>query len=143
MSDETAVTSDRRKEGVTMSTEANKAFVRSYLEALSGKEKPRALQDEYIAESDEELKEHIVFFEASFPRYGLPIDELIAEGDKVAAHVRFEGKHDGELLGIAPTGKEVSVPFIITYRVAGGKIAEHWMSFDRMALMEQLGVAPT
>jgi predicted ester cyclase len=140
---ETTATSDRRKEGETMSTEASKAFVRSYLEELSGKEKPRALQDEYIAESDEELKEHIVFFEASFPRYALPIDDLIAEGDKVAAHVRFEGKHDGELLGIAPTGKEVSVPFIITYRLAGGKIAEHWMSFDRMALMEQLGVAPT
>jgi predicted ester cyclase len=125
-----------------MSTEANKAFVRSYLEALSGKEKPRALQDEYIADSDEELKEHIVFFEASFPRYALPIDDLIAEGDKVAARLRFEGAQKGELLGIAPTGKEVSVPFTITYRLAGGKIAQHWMSFDRMALMEQLGVAP-
>jgi predicted ester cyclase len=125
-----------------MSTEANKAFVRSYLEALSGKDKPRALQDEYIADSDEELKEHIVFFEASFPRYALPIDDMIAEGDKVAVHTRFEGTHNGELLGIAPTGKDVSVPFIITYRLAGGKIAQHWMSFDRMALMEQLGVAP-
>ena len=125
-----------------MSTEANKAFVRSYLEALSGKDKPRALQDQYIADSDDELKEHIVFFEASFPRYALPIDDMIAEGDKVAVHVRFEGTHNGELLGIAPTGKDVSVPFIITYRLAGGKIAEHWMSFDRMVLMEQLGVAP-
>jgi predicted ester cyclase len=126
-----------------MSTEANKAFVRSYLEALSGKDKPRALQDQYIADSDDELKEHIVFFEASFPHYALPIDDMIAEGDKVAAHLRFEGTHNGELLGIAPTGKDVSVPFIITYRLAGGKIVQHWMSFDRMALMEQLGVAPT
>jgi predicted ester cyclase len=100
------------------------------------------LQDEYIAESDEELNEHIVFFEASFPRYALPIDDMIAEGDKVAARLRFEGAHKGELLGIAPTGKEVSVPFAITYRLDGGKIAQHWMSFDRMALMEQLGVAP-
>jgi predicted ester cyclase len=46
-------------------------------------------------------------------------------------------------MGIPPTGKEVSVPFIITYRIAEGKIVQHWMSFDRMALMEQLGVAPT
>jgi predicted ester cyclase len=137
-----AATSIEREECETMSTEANKAFVRSYLEAISGKDKPRALQDEYIAESDEELKEHIVFFEASFPRYALPIDDMIAVGDKVAVRLRFEGAHKGELLGIAPTGKEVSVPFAITYRLDGGKIAQHWMSFDRMALMEQLGVAP-
>jgi predicted ester cyclase len=122
-----------------MSTAENKGFVRDYLEALSGQVKTRELQDEYIADSDEELKEHIVFFEASFPRYSVPIDDMIAEGDMVTAHVRFEGTHDGELLGIAPTGKEVSVPFIITYRLAGGKIAQHWMSFDRMALMEQIG----
>lgn len=125
-----------------MSVEGNKAFVRSYLEALSGKAKSSALQDQYIADSDQELKDHIVFFESSFPGYALPIDEMIAEGDKVAAHLRFQGVHAGELLGIAPTGKEVDVPFIITYRLAGGKIAEHWMSFDRMALMEQLGVVP-
>ncbi len=125
-----------------MSTEANKAFIRRYLDAISGKDKTPALQDTYIADSDQELKDHIVFFETSFPRYALPIDNLIAEGDKVVAHLRFTGTHKGDLLGIAPTGKEVDVPFIITYRLAGGKIAEHWMSFDRMALMEQIGVVP-
>jgi len=125
-----------------MSTEANKAFIRRYLDALSGKDKPRALQDEYIAESDEELKDHIVFFEASFPHYEIIADDMIAEGDKVAVLARFRGAHKGELLGIAPTGKEVDVPFAITYRLAGGKVVQHWMSFDRMALMEQLGVAP-
>jgi predicted ester cyclase len=124
-----------------MSTEENKAFIHSYFEALSGKDKPRELQDEYIADSDEELKQHIMFFEASFPRYALPVDDMIAEGDKVAVLLRFEGTHGGELMGIAPTGKEVSIPFAITYRLHEGKIAQHWMSFDRMALMEQLGVA--
>jgi len=126
-----------------MSVENNKAFIRRYLGALSGKDKPRALQDEYIADSDEVLKDHIIFFEASFPRYDLIADDMIAEGDKVAVHARFEGTHKGELMGIAPTGKDVSVPFIISYRIAEGKIVQHWMSFDRMALMEQLGVAPT
>jgi predicted ester cyclase len=125
-----------------MSTETNKAFVSRYLEALSGKEKPRAVQDEYIADTDEELKDHIIFFEASFPRYEVIADDMIAEGDKVAVLARFRGVHNGDLTGIAPTGKEVDVPFAITYRLAGGKITQHWMSFDRMALMEQLGVAP-
>ena len=126
-----------------MSTEANKAYVSSYLDALSGKDKPRAVQDEYIADSDEELKDHIMFFETSFPHYAVIADDMIAEGDKVSVLARFRGAHNGELLGIAPTGKEVDVPFAITYRLAGGKIVQHWMSFDRMALMEQLGVAPT
>ena len=126
-----------------MSVQENKAFVRRYLDALSGKDKPRALQDEYIADSDEELKDHIIFFESSFPHYELIADDMIAEGDKVAVHARFQGTHQGELMGIPPTGKAVSVPFIITYRIAEGKIVQHWMSFDRMALMEQLGVAPT
>ena len=104
-----------------MSVQENKAFVRRYLEALSGKDKPRALQDEYIAESDEELKDHIIFFEASFPHYEVIADDMIAEGDKVAVLARFRGKHKGELLGIAPTGKEVDVAFAITYRVAGAR----------------------
>ena len=126
-----------------MSTGETKAFLRRYLDALSGKDKPAATIDTYIADSDEELKQHIVFNEAAFPRYKLIADDMIAEGDKVAVHARFEGTHQGELMGIPPTGKEVSVPFIITYRIAEGKIVQHWMSFDRMALMEQLGVAPT
>jgi predicted ester cyclase len=126
-----------------MSVEYNKAYVHRYLDALSGKEKPRALQDEYIADSDEELKDHIMFFETSFPLYEVIADDMIAEGDKVAVLARFRGVHNGDLMGIAPTGTEVDVPFAITYRIAGGKIAQHWMSFDRMALMEQLGVAPT
>ena len=125
-----------------MSTENNKAFVRKYLDALSGKDKPRALQDEYIADSDEELKNHIMFFEASFPHYELIADDMIAEGDRVSVLARFRGVHKGDLMGIAPTGKEVNLPFAITYRLGEGKIVQHWMSIDRMALMEQLGVAP-
>ncbi len=125
-----------------MSAQENKAFVGRYLDAISGKDKPYALQDQYIAESDKELKDHIIFFEASCPRYEVIADDMIAEGDKVAVLARFRGTHKGELLGIAPTGKEVDVPFAITYRLAGGKIVQHWMSFDRMALMEQLGAAP-
>jgi predicted ester cyclase len=125
-----------------MSTETNKAFIQDYLDALSGKDKPMEMQDQYIAETDEELKQHIIFFAASFTHYEVIADDMIAEGDKVSVLARFCGAHRGELLGIAPTGKEVDVPFAITYRLADGMIAEHWMSFDRMALMEQLGVAP-
>ena len=126
-----------------MSTDNNKAIVRQYFDAISGKDKPRALQDEYIADSYEELKGHILFFEASFPHYEMIADDMIAEGDKVSVLARIRGVHNGDLMGIPPTGKQVDVPFAITYRLGEGKIVQHWMSFDRMALMEQLGVAPT
>ncbi len=126
-----------------MSAEGNKVLISRYFDAISGKDKPAAVQDRYIADSDQELKDHIIFFEASFPHYELIADDMIAEGDKVAVLARFRGAHKGDLLGIAPTGKEVDVPFAITYRLAGDMITQHWMSFDRMALMEQLGVAPT
>ena len=125
-----------------MSVQENKALVRRYFDALSGKEKPVAVVNQYVADSDEDLKQHIAFFEASFPRYELLAEDLIAEGDQVTVRAVFKGTHQGDLMGIAPTGKQVELPFIIIYRIAGGKIVEHWMSVDQMALMQQLGVVP-
>jgi predicted ester cyclase len=125
-----------------MSATENKALVRRYFEAISGKDKPRALQDEYIADSDEELKEHIVFFEAAFPHYELLVDDMVAEGEKVAVRVTFKGTHQGEFMGIAPTGKDVSIPISLIYRITGGRIVEHWMLAEQLGLMQQLGAAP-
>jgi hypothetical protein len=61
----------------------------------------------------------------------------------VTVHARFQKTHTGALGDIPPTGNYVSQPFIITYRLAEGKIVEHWMSFDQLALMQQLGVIPS
>ena len=88
------------------------------------------------------MKQHIAFFEASFPRYELLAEDLIAEADQVTVRAVFKGTHQGDLMGIAPTGKQVELPFIIIYRIAGDKIVQHWMSVDQMALMQQLGVVP-
>lgn len=126
-----------------MSTEANKEFIRRYFGALSGKDKPRAVQDEYIADTDEVLKDHIIAFEAAFPHYELIADDMVAEGDKVAVRTTFKGVHKGEFFGVAPTGKDVTMPIMLIYRIAGGKIAEHWMNADLLGLMQQLGAAPT
>lgn len=117
----------------------NTTMVREYFAAISGKAKPAATLDVYA--SDEELKQHVGFFEAAFPRYALVAEDLIAQGDKVAVRARFQGTHAGDLMGIAPTGKSVDVPFIIVYRIASGRIAEHWMSIDQMEVLKQLGVA--
>ena len=66
-------------------------------------------------------------YEASFPGYWLEAEDMIAEGDQVALRGKVRGVHGGDLMGIPPTGREVSVPIHITYRIADGKIVQHWM----------------
>jgi predicted ester cyclase len=126
-----------------MSAQENKAFIGRYLRALSGQDKPPELLDQYIADSDQELKEHIAFFEAAFPRYELIADDMVAEGDKVAVRATFRGTHEGDLMGLPPTRKTATIPIMLIYRIADGKIAEHWMVADQMSLMQQLGAIPT
>jgi predicted ester cyclase len=126
-----------------MSAETNKAVIRRYFEAISGKDKPQAVVDEYIADSDQELKEHIAVAEAAFPRYELIAEDIIAEGDKVVVRATMRGVHKGDYMGIPPTGKQITMPAIIIYRVANGKIAEHWIQVDAVGMMQQLGVMPS
>jgi predicted ester cyclase len=115
-----------------------KTFIRTYFEALTGKDKTRELVEKYT--TDEGLKERIAFFERAFPHYVLIAEDMIAEGDKVSVRARFQGTHKAELMGIPATGKRVDLPFQIIYQIAHNKIVQHWISFDQMSLMKQLGV---
>jgi len=72
--------------------------------------------------------------------YELIGDDLIKEGGKVAVRATFHGVHQGDLMGIAPTGKEVSISLRLIYEIDNDKIANHWMVADQFALMQQLGV---
>lgn len=123
-----------------MSTQSNRTFIQNYFAALSGTEKPAAMVNEYV--DDAELKHHIELFEAAFPNYDLIADDIVAEADKVVVRATFRGTHKGKFFGIAPTGKEVSVSVMLIYRIAGGKIVEHWMNADQVSLMQQLGAIP-
>jgi ketosteroid isomerase-like protein len=67
-------------------------------------------------------------------------EDLIAEGDRVAARLRFRGTHLGELDGIAPTGRRVDCTGIVISRIEEGKIAEDWANFDDLGMMQQLRV---
>ncbi len=125
-----------------MSTTENRTFVQQYLSAISGKEKPPALINRYIADADEDLKQHIAYAEAAFPCYELTTEDLIAEGDKVVLRFNLRATHQGEFMGVPATGREIDVPGIIIYRIADGKIVEHWMHLDSVRMMQQLGVQP-
>lgn len=77
---------------------------------------------------------------ASFPDYQTVIDDLIAEGDKVAARITMSGTNTGSFMGIPPTGKQVSFTGMYIARIANGKIVEHWGEEDGVSLLQQLGV---
>ncbi len=122
-----------------MSTIAeNKEFVIRYLNALSGKPKPESMLREYL--DDEELIEHILASEISFPEYELIAEDILAEGDLVAIRGRLVGIHKGDFMGIPPTGRKIDLELFVNYRIANGKIVDHWMILDSAVMMEQLGV---
>ena len=79
---------------------------------------------------------------AGFPDYQTVIDDLIAEGDKVAARITMSGTNTGSFMGIPSTGKFISFTGMYIARIANGKIVEHWGEEDGVSLLAQLGVLP-
>ena len=124
-----------------MSIEENKALIKRYIDAINGKAKTEAVLNEYVA--DESLRRFITTFDAAFPRYELTVEDLVAEGDRVVTRLMIRGTHREEFRGAAPTGREVTFPAIIIYRIEGGKIAKHWLVSDTLSVAQQVGVVPT
>lgn len=87
----------------------------------------------------ENVQQVAVLFRTAFPDLRLTVEDVIAEGDKVAAHWTLRGTHQGSFMGIPATGKTASTTGITIYRLAQGKITEYWGSFDALGLMRQLG----
>src|SRR5215212_5225693 len=81
-------------------------------------------------------------YRRAFPDLRVTVEDLIAEGDRVAARLRFRGTHRGELDGIAPTGRRVDCTGIVISRIEGGMIAEDWANFDDFGMMQQLRLIP-
>ena len=122
-----------------MSIIENKELVRQYLDAINKKPKTFEVLQQYL--TDQPLIEHIIYFESAFPLYWLEVEEMIAEGDLISLRIRLRGIHQGDFMGIPPTGKEIDVPGFLTYRIVGSKIADHWMMVDNTVLLQQLGVS--
>ena len=90
----------------------------------------------------EAAKQAAADYRQAFPDLRVTVEDLIAEGDRVAARLRFRGTHLGELDGIAPTGRQVDCTGIVISRIEEGKIAEDWASFDDFGMMQQLRLIP-
>jgi steroid delta-isomerase-like uncharacterized protein len=88
------------------------------------------------------VKEFVGTYRSAFPDARVTVDAMFAEGDFVVTRWNGRGVHEGELLGIAPTGKEATVTGITISRLADGKIVEEWTNWDTLGLLVQLGAVP-
>src|SRR5215218_1590701 len=132
-----------RKEAMNMSAEENKAVVRREQEELWNYTGNLDAADEIFApEQAEAAKQEAADFRRGFPDVVSTIEDLIAEGDKVVARWRARATHQGEYMGISPTGKEVEFTGISFYRIEGGKIVQSWNIEDELGLMRQIGAVP-
>jgi predicted ester cyclase len=90
----------------------------------------------------EGVKQAWGLFRAAFPDLQVTLEELIAEGDKVAVRGVMRGTHQGELMGIPPTGRQVTVALIDINRIEGGQLVERWGEADMLGLLQQLEAIP-
>ena len=81
-------------------------------------------------------------FRSAFPDLNVTTEDIVAEGDKVVTRWTARGTHQGDLMGIAPTGREVTIKGIDVLRIAEGRIVERWAQFNDLEMMQQLGVVP-
>jgi len=101
-----------------------------------------AAEELFAADQAEAAKQEAADFRRGFPDVVSTIEDIIAEGDKVVAHWRSRATHQGDYMGIAPTGNEVEFTGISFYRIEEGKIAQSWNIEDRLGLMRQIGAFP-
>lgn len=88
----------------------------------------------------EELREQAEYLHAAFSDLSATVEDAVAEGDTVALRVNVSGTHEGEFMGIEPTGREFEIQNMVFFRFDDGKIAERWVQPDMLGLLQQLGV---
>jgi len=88
------------------------------------------------------FREFVVMYRTAFPDLRISVEEQIAEGETVVTRWTATGTHEGELMGMAATGKQATTAGININRVAGGKLVEGWGLFDQLGLLQQIGAVP-
>ena len=134
-----------------MSTEQNKAVVRHVFDELN--KENLAVLDEVCAPNyvvhfpgtpgpmtREAIKPIWGMFFAAFPGLQHSIEDMVAEGDKVAARCSVRARHEGDFLGRSATQSPVDFTGMTIVRIYNGKIVEAWNNFDFMTLHKQVGL---
>ena len=132
-----------------MSLDDNKALVRRFIDEIFVQGRPEAvdelLADDFVAHTwpstgdpKDDLKAAIA--RAQGPRGpAFTIEDMIAEGDRVAVRLTAAATQVGEFMGMPPSGKRYEIGEIHIFRLRDGKVVEHWHQFDQMGMMKQLG----
>jgi steroid delta-isomerase-like uncharacterized protein len=92
--------------------------------------------------SPEGVKGFVQMYRSAYPDTDITVEDQIAEGDDVATRWTARGTHQGELMGIPPSGNRVEVTGITVDRFSGGQFVESWTSYDALGMMQQIGTIP-
>jgi predicted ester cyclase len=132
--------------GRRVETEENKDLVRRfYQEAIRERDAgacERLLSADFIHNGEARgrvgQRQAVEYFLAAFPDLGHRIEQILAEGDLVAAHQRWVGTHDGDFLGVAGTGRRVEFTSTAVLRVRDGLIVQAWDEMDSGGILKKL-----
>ncbi|MFO7916609.1 MAG: ester cyclase [Anaerolineae bacterium] len=135
-----------------MSVKENKATIRRFWDQVFNERDLDLIDELFTADwayhgaggqelkDPEELKGFLSMYFNAFPDMHATVEDVIAEDDRVVSRATGRGTHEGELMGVAPTGKQIEVMVICITRFEDGKIAEDWELVDLFGMMQQLGV---
>jgi predicted ester cyclase len=137
-----------------VSAEDNKALVRRFVDEVQSGGNTDLIDEicspEFVNHSAppglpadcEGIKIVTAMFRGAFPDSYFSVEDMIAEGDEVVTRKTFHGTHEGEFMGIRPSGRTVNVSLIDVVRISEGRVVEHWSVGDNLGMMQQLGVIP-
>ena len=136
-----------------MTVEENKALVRRFVAEVfvrgSFEAVDELLADDFVphdwpysGDGKADLKAAIERVSKGLAEPDWTIEDMIAEGDRVVARVTAKARHVGPFMGIPATNRSYSIGEIHIFRIAEGKIAEHWHQYDGLSMMSQLGLLP-
>lgn len=136
-----------------MSTQANETTVRQWVEAGWNNGDLRMIDAVYAPDyvghgpgqdivGPEAFKQFVMMWRTGLPDFHMTIEDLIAVGDQVVWRFTVTGTHEGNVLGVPPTGRSASITGIVITRFAGGTWAEDYFEVDFLSLLQQLGAIP-
>ena len=137
-----------------MTLDQNKDIARRFIEEVFVKADPSAVDelaaDDFTPHSWGEMPPGRDSLKAAQQRVSqglsdvsMRIEDVIAEGDRVAVRLTAHGRHEGDFMGMPASGKEYTISEIHIFRIVDGKVAEHWRDADMLGQMRQLGALPS
>jgi steroid delta-isomerase-like uncharacterized protein len=145
---------ESNKESHRRASDDNKALVRRWMEEAINRKNINVVDElmspDYVSHvpgmpdlhGPDGEKQFDSMFNTAFPDGVISIEHEVAEGDFVALHLSYRGTHQGEMMGIPPTGTQITMAGMHLCRIADGKIVEAWAMPDMLGMLQQLGVVP-